>query len=108
MSIKSITLAALLICCCGPAFAICDPNVGCSDTERFSKSELRGLSCENLWVIRNTIYQENGYCFKTQRAINYLGNDQCSISNMSAVPLSQIERFNIGQIVAVERQQGCN
>ena len=108
MTVKSIALAVLLLGFTGPAFAICDQNIGCSDSDRFSKSDLRDLSCENLWVVRNTIYQENGYCFKTQRAINYLGNDQCSITNMSAVPLSQIERFNIGQIVAVERQMGCN
>jgi hypothetical protein len=108
MSIKSIALAVVLIATTGPAFAICDESIGCTDTDHFSKSDLRQLSCENLWVLRNTIYQENGYCFKTQRAINYLGNDQCSITNMSAVPLSQIERFNIGQIVAVERQMGCS
>jgi len=108
MTVKSIALALLLLASTGPAFAICDENVGCSDTDRFSKADLRGLSCENLWVLRNTIYQENGYCFKTQQAINYFGNDQCSITNMSAVRLSQIEQFNIGQIVAVERQTGCN
>jgi hypothetical protein len=108
MHLKSIALAVLLLAAAGPALANCYENIGCTDTDHFSKSELRGLSCQNLWVVRNTIYQENGYCFKTQRAINYFGNDQCTTTNMSAVPLSQIETFNIGQIVAVERQMGCN
>src|SRR4051812_26586732 len=101
MSIKSLALAVVLLASAGPAFANCYEDIGCTDTDRFSKSDLRGLSCENLWVVRNTIYQENGYCFKTQQAIDYFGNGQCSITNMSAVPLSKIERFNIGQIVAV-------
>lgn len=108
MHIKSIVLALLLLGATGPAIANCYEDIGCTDTDHFSKSQLRGLSCENLWMVRNSIYQENGYCFKTQRAINYFGNGQCTISNMSAVPLSPTERFNVGQIAAVERQKGCN
>ena len=107
MTVKSIALALLLLASTGPALANCYDDLGCTDSDHFSKSDLRGLSCENLWVVRNTIYQENGYCFKTQRAIDYFGNEQCTTTNMSAVRLSQIEQFNIGQIVAVERQMGC-
>ena len=103
-----VILAAGFLLASGPAFAACFENIGCTDSDRMSKSDLRQLSCENLWVTRNTIYQENGYCFKTSRAIDYFGNDQCTTGNMSAVPLNSIERFNIGQIVAVERQRGCN
>ncbi len=108
MTAKSIVLAAAVLLISGPAFAACFEDIGCTDTDRMSKSDLRQLSCENLWVTRNTIYQENGYCFKTARAIDYFGNDHCSTSNMSHVQLSGIERFNVGQIVAVERQMGCH
>src|ERR1700682_1625622 len=34
-------------------------------------------SCEQLWVERNSYYKARGYCFKTQRAIAYLGNGGC-------------------------------
>ncbi len=31
-------------------------------------------SCYDLWVQRNSVYKEAGYCFKTPRAIRYFGN----------------------------------
>ena len=65
-------------------------------------------SCEQLWVERNSYYKRNGYCFATDRARAYFGNRGCSISNMGAVPLSSGERRRIAQIVAMEREFGCN
>jgi hypothetical protein len=29
-------------------------------------------TCQQLWVERNQYYKHHGYCFKTQRAIEYL------------------------------------
>ena len=107
MRTKAIALAAILLAS-GPAFAACFEDIGCTDTDHMSKSNLRQLSCENLWMTRNTIYKENGYCFKTARAIDYFGNDACTTGNMSHVHLSSTEQFNVGQIVAVEHQKGCN
>lgn len=106
MPIRSIVVALALLVA-GPAFANCYEDIGCTDSDHFSKSQLRHLSCENLWMVRNEIYKEAGYCFKTQRAIDYFGNGGCTITNMSRVPLTSIERYNINQIVAVERQKGC-
>src|SRR5207249_301574 len=40
-----------------------------------------GASCDDLWVARNTIYKNRGYCFKTQRAISYFGNAGCRYNN---------------------------
>jgi len=107
MLLKSITLALALVIS-GPALANCYEDIGCTDSDHFSKHDLRQLSCQNLWMVRNQIYKDEGYCFKTQRAIDYFGNKHCTTGNMSAVPLSQIERFNINQIVSVERQMGCS
>lgn len=108
MQRQSLILALTLLAATGPAFASCYENIGCTDSDRFSRPALRQLSCENLWMVRNEIYKEAGYCFKTERAIDYFGNAHCTVENMNAVPLSEIERYNIDQIVAVERQQGCN
>ena len=57
--------------------------------------------------MRNTIYQENGYCFQTRKARNYFGNEGCYIDDMEDVKMSSIERSNVGQIVAVEKALGC-
>jgi YARHG domain len=36
-----------------------------------------GLSCHDLWVMRNQVYKDHGYCFKTEKARTYFGNGGC-------------------------------
>jgi hypothetical protein len=65
-------------------------------------------TCQQLWVERNQYYKNHGYCFKTERAIQYFGNGGCHINDQNAVPLNQAERARIAQIVQEERAMGCN
>ena len=37
-----------------------------------------------LWTARNTIYHENGYCFRTARGKANFSNDGCVTSNQSS------------------------
>jgi hypothetical protein len=76
--------------------------MGCSDA-----GPTPGMTCDQLWVARNSIYKARGYCFKTQRAINYFGNAGCIYQNEDAVPLTPAERAQINQIQAQERAMGC-
>ena len=64
-------------------------------------------SCEGLWVERNSIYKEYGYCFKTQRAIAYFGNAGCMYEYEGAIPFPPGVRGRINQIVRMERAMGC-
>jgi hypothetical protein len=66
-----------------------------------------GQTCDQLWVARNSIYKMRGYCFKTQRAINYFGNAGCMYQNEDDVPLTPQDRAHISQIQAQERAMGC-
>ncbi len=66
-----------------------------------------GTTCDQLWVARNSIYKAHGFCFKTERAIQYFGNGGCTFENEGAVPFTQAERTLIGQYAAQERAQGC-
>jgi hypothetical protein len=75
----------------------CDPDGGGST----------GMSCDQLWVARNSIYKARGYCFKTQRGIQYFGNGGCMHRNENDVPFTQAERTLIAQYLAQERAQGC-
>lgn len=105
---KKIAIAAVLaLLSAGPSLAACYEDIGCTDSDAFSKSDLRDFSCDALWEVRNTIYQENGYCFQTKKAINFFGNDGCYISDQGKVKMSKIERDNVARIVAVEKQFGC-
>ena len=67
----------------------------------------QGGLCDRLWVMRNTIYKQNGYCFATARARQYFGNAGCQFADMGAVPLSAYDRARIAEIVAEERANGC-
>jgi hypothetical protein len=65
------------------------------------------MTCDQLWVARNSIYKARGYCFKTQRAIQYFGNAGCMYQNENYIPFTQAERARIAQYLAQERAQGC-
>ena len=58
-----------------------------------------GTTCDQLWVARNSIYKAHGYCFKTERAIQYFGNGGCTFENEGAVPFTQAERSLIASTV---------
>jgi len=65
-------------------------------------------SCQNLWTERNQFYKDSGYCFKTQRAIDFFGNDGCFVSKQNALRLSRSDRRRIEEIVRLERAKGCS
>lgn len=90
-----------------PARADCFEDIGCTDSDRFDIDDLVELSCENLWYVRNSIYDENGYCFQTARGRREFDNSDCWVRNQSKVKLSQIERHNVNQIVEAESENGC-
>jgi hypothetical protein len=63
--------------------------------------------CQSLWVERNTYYKNAGYCFKTQRAIQYFGNAGCYINNESQIRFPPGIAARIQQIRGLERAMGC-
>lgn len=90
------------------AEAACYEDVGCTDQDVFPEGFLmRRAQCDILWEMRNSIYKERGYCFKTPRAIRHFGNAGCQYDSESAVPLSRIERTNAATIKRVEQMKGC-
>lgn len=108
MKLGTLLVAAAMLASTGSAMANCYENIGCDDSEYFSRGDLRQLSCQALWEVRNLIYQQNGYCFSTQRAQQAFGNDGCWITNQSHVMLNAFERENVAEIAAVEKSKGCN
>jgi len=43
-------------------------NTGCPWKETFPKSQLKQLSCQNLWYVRNSIYDRKGYASRPRMA----------------------------------------
>ncbi len=91
-----------------PAYADCYEDIGCTDSDTFSVDDLTDLSCENLWYVRNRIYDENGYCFQTARGRHAFDNSDCWVHNQSRVRLSQIERHNVDAIIQAEEENDCH
>jgi len=67
----------------------------------------QGRTCQRLWVERNQIYKDYGYCFKTERAIRYFGNRGCRYEYESDIPFKRRDRALIRRLQAEEREMGC-
>ncbi len=64
-------------------------------------------TCENLWIRRNSIYKDAGYCFKTSRAISMFGNAGCKYDDNRDLPLSARDREAIIDIARLEIAGRC-
>ena len=67
----------------------------------------QGRTCQRLWVERNQIYKDYGYCFQTERAIRYFGNRGCRYEYESDIPFKRRDRALIRRLQAEEREMGC-
>jgi hypothetical protein len=63
--------------------------------------------CFRLWVERNAIYKDHGYCFHSWRARSYFGNGRCAFAYDSEVPLSYGAAARIADIQEQEYAYGC-
>jgi hypothetical protein len=61
-------------------------------------------SCYDLWYERNQIYDDNGYCFKTQLGRDTFDNSDCHTDNAQ---LSRAEQRRVDRIKAEERRKRC-
>lgn len=100
-------LAGGTLLAASPAMSACFELIGCTDSEYFSEAQLRRLSCDALWTVRNTIFDENGYCFQTAKGKAVFSNVGCLYTVSGNVPLNKFERSNVERIKAVEARKGC-
>jgi YARHG domain len=110
MTHRSLAALALLCALAIPmaARADCYDVFGCSNRNLFRMRDLvSGPNCEFLYTMRNAIYAEHGYCFRTKRGIATFGNANCVSSNPEALGLNGVERANAATILKAERQLGC-
>jgi hypothetical protein len=64
-------------------------------------------NCGDLWQARNQIYKDQGYCFRTARAIRVFGNGGCRYDDINDVPLSANQRREVSEIMRYERMRSC-
>lgn len=63
----------------------------------------QAMSCSQLWYARNTIYSQNGYCFKTAKARSVFGKGCFPPYGK----LSRWEQHEVDNIQYWERYKGC-
>ncbi len=105
--VAAAVVAAGMIAAATPAMSGCFELIGCTDSEYFSESQLRRLSCDALWTVRNTMFYENGYCFQTAKGKQVFGNAGCKYTVSGKVPLNKYERANVETVKRVEARKGC-
>jgi len=64
-------------------------------------------NCDELWVMKNEIYKQRGYCFKTTKAITKFGNAGCLYDEQADVPLSDNDRAVLKDIKLSMARQAC-
>ena len=101
-------IAGAVILAASPALSACFEVIGCTDSQYFSVAKLKRLSCDPLWTVRNTIFDENGYCFQTAKGKSVFSNVGCLYTVSGNVPLNAYERANVERVKQVEAQKGCN
>lgn len=84
-----------------------ESGVNCTNDHYIPASVLQQLSCDALWTVRNTIFDENGYCFKTAKAKAVFSNAGCQYTSTAQMPLNAYEVANIATVRKVEKQKGC-
>ncbi|HVX81534.1 MAG TPA: YARHG domain-containing protein [Devosiaceae bacterium] len=62
------------------------------------------MSCDELWLARNQIYADEGYCFKTERALVEFGH-RCYPPYGR---LNRAEQRAVREIQYWEAQYGCD
>ncbi len=99
-----ITLLALAATAATPGAARAGCHlVDCVENVFITPQQVNTRSCEDLWILRNSIWKDARYCFKTERA----GNEGCAFADQSAVPLNEYQRRNAETLLAVETEKGC-
>ena len=61
-------------------------------------------SCYDLWYERNSIYNDNGYCFKTKLGKQTFDNGDCYTRSPA---FSEWEQDRIDWLRRQERRKGC-
>ncbi len=86
----------------------CYENIGCPHKDLISEDQIEDFSCENLWLVRNTIFHQRGYCFQTARGRANFDNSHCLSSSTSELKLTEIENQNVATIRDMEHRKGCH
>jgi hypothetical protein len=104
----SVALAGFVAVSSPAANAGCYDDFGCSDQNAFRLHDLvSGPNCKFLNTMRNAIFAEHHFCFKSPRASAPFDNQGCVAGDPNALGLDRIERANAATILKAEQTLSC-
>lgn len=106
VTLPLMALGAFITTSGSPAYAGCH-LIDCVENVFIKREQVAKKSCEDLWILRNSIYKDAGYCFKSARAIKWFGNAGCQHDDEAAVPLNDYQRANAKLLQSVAAEKGC-
>lgn len=77
-----------------------------SSSVMLTDSDLNQLSCLELWLARNEIYDRNGYCFVTSLGIQHFDNAGCRTTDTNILK-NWTENRNVKLIMDWEDKKNC-
>ncbi len=90
-----------------PALAVLISSIALTAPAAAGDIQGDAYNCKELWVMRNQIYKNGGYCFKTAKAIRTFGNAGCGYDSLTLVPVSDQDRLVIRDIKRSENRLRC-
>lgn len=82
-----------------------EDKISDSSERALTDEDVMDMSCDDLWIARNEIFDRNGYCFRTKRGQDYFDNSDCTSDSQDI--LSQLEWENVKLIKRHEARKGC-
>lgn len=102
----ALIIAALHSISTQPARAGCH-LIDCLENVDIKPADLKGHSCEQLWILRNSVFHEQGYCFHSDKARKWFVGKDCKFDDIRLVPLNDYQRKNVEVVQAAEKDKGC-
>lgn len=81
--------------------------IDCVDNIDIKPDEIKAMSCDELWLLRNSIYDDAGFCFASPKAAEHFSNQGCTYTDERLVPLNDYQRSNIQVFRGMEAKKGC-
>ena len=84
------------------------------DGRRLTAATLERVDCDDLWMLRNTIYARHGYAFKTAKAVRHFANEANYDRNITVHAktvgkhLTAPDKANAALVKGEESRRGCH
>lgn len=105
----TVVLAALAACSLAPLSAHAGCHlIDCLENVDITPADLKQHSCEQLFILRNSAFNQQGYCFRTEKGRKFFSNTGCQFDDIRLVPLNDYQRKNVEVIREVEKKKSCD